>query len=201
MTINRNPLVSRLGFLTMLCLFGHSPGHTSEHDASINLRDRIAGPVSVTDLRVLLDNEQYFQMFDFETDDDFCLFFTHEHNHDNRLVHTTSGNRICHLAGRHRLIVTMHRRDDARLLRIGVHDLDNGMGSTGVSLLTIPTTYLGWSSFPGEGTLHAGREVTVVRWVFVVGQPGTSSRSEHELRIKVRLDDNPESEVSSLWRQ
>ena len=196
----RRRLARRLPVYAVSCvILMLRPGYTSEPAASIELQPRIAGPVNIADLRVLLGDKLNFQMFDFESDDDFCLYVGYEHDHNGRRIQARAGNQICNLAGRHRFVVTMRRGEDIHFMSVAVHDLDVGMGSTGTSPMSIPASFTGWTNFRNTESLIAGREVTVVRWIYAVGQPGTSTRSEHEVRIKVRLGDNPEGKVQMIW--
>ena len=193
--------VRRLTCMAAMLAVVLPPGHTNAQTQQASIKTRSAGPANITDLRVLLGDELHFQMFDFESDEDFCLGIGYEHDHDGRRIETRSGNVICNLAGRHRFIVSMRRGGDKYILSVALHDIDNGAGSSGGNVLSIPTTFEGWSSYLAANTLYADQDVTVVRWVFSTGQPQTSSRSEHELRIKVRLDDNPDGEIGMWWRQ
>ncbi len=176
-----------------------SPGLLTAQPPSISIEPANAGPVNIADLRVLLGDSLQFQMFDFESQDNFCLSLSYVHDHDGHRIGAHSGFGLCNRAGRHRFIVTTRRVEDQRYLSFALHDLDTGMGATvGGITLPIPAGFSAWTGFRPADTLYADRDVTLLRWSWSVGHRGASDRSEHEISIGVRFGDNTEGTVGTL---
>ena len=114
-------------------------------------------------------------MFDFESQDDFCLRLSYVHDHDGRRV------------------------EDQRYLSFALHDLDAGMGATvGGIALPIPAGFSAWTGVRPADTLYADRDVTLLRWSWSAGHRGASNRSEHQVSIGVRFGDNTDDILGTL---
>ena len=192
--------ISSVAILRVLSvMLALSPGMLTAQAPSISIEPANAGPVSIADLRVLLGDSLQFQMFDFESQDNFCLRLSYVHDHDGDRVGAHSGFGLCNRAGRHRLIVTTRRVEDQRYLSFALHDLDAGMGATvGGITLPIPAGFSAWSGVRPADTLYADRDVTLLRWTWSAGQRGTGNRSEHNVSIGVRFGDNADGIIGTL---
>lgn len=164
-------------------------GTASAQPPSLTVVPNNAGPVNIADLQVLLGYDLQFQMFDFESKDDFCLHIGYIHELDGTKVDSEALGSLCHRAGRHRLIVTMRQVEGGRGLSFGLHELGTGMGVTVASRpLQIGEEISGATGFHPEETLFFDRDVTLMRWSFGDQRPGRGPK--HDVRIEVRVGEN-----------
>lgn len=184
---------SQLAALCLMSALLHDPA--SAQSSSIEIAPNNAGPVNISDLQVLLGDKMQFQMFDFESKEDLCLYISYTHELDGREVARASGFGLCNHSGKQRLIVAMKPAEDGRQLWFGLHQLDTGVGgSVGSQPLSIGDEVSGWSLFPSEELFRSGqtllfdREVTLFRWSYGNQRPGGGPK--HDVRIVVRASEN-----------
>jgi hypothetical protein len=172
---------------------GFSAAETPE---PLTLVPQTSGPVSVADLQVLLGRDVQYQMFDFESQEPFCLRMGYVHEVDGSRVAGADNGAICNRAGEHRLIVTMRWPASERPeLAFGLSARDTGMGgSFSYGALDIPAENRNaWTQFRPEETLMPDADVTLLRWSYGrVNQP-----SRHDVLVTVRLVENPDGAVHS----
>lgn len=164
----------------------------SAQPPAVSVEPRIAGPVGIADLRVLLDEDMQFQMFDFEAEENFCLALGYEHEIEGQQWNRGPFNHVfCNLAGPQRLIVVMRPAGKNRRLSVGLHGRDTGAGS-GRTFADLPigTDLGGAATFftKTSGTIRSDRETTLFRWRFGPNPP--DPRTHHDVRILVRLEEN-----------
>ena len=147
-----------------------------------------AGAVGISDLRMLLGDDLQFQMFDFESKENFCMHLGYEHQIDGQLSSVSTGHGLCNVAGRNRLIVMMRLVDDERILSFGLHDRDTGMGTT-MALANLPIgSVSGWATREVVQTIRADQEAALFVWRYGLNPPRPGPY--HDVRIMVRLGEN-----------
>lgn len=182
--------------LAALCVMSALlPGAASTQPSSVEIAPNNAGPVYISDLQVLLGDKMQFQMFDFYSGEDLCLYISYTHELDGREVARASGFGLCNHSGKQRLIVAMKPTEDGRQLWFGLHQLDTGVGGSVASRpLSIGDDVSGLSLFSSEelfrseGTLLFDREVTLFRWSYGDQRPGHGPK--HDVRIAIRAGEN-----------
>lgn len=166
-------------------------GSVSAQPPSVStIMPRNAGPVSIFDLPLLLGGDLQFQMFDFEAHEKFCLLVGYVHEIDGQLSSRLPADRgICNEAGPQRLMVVMRPAGDKRTLSFGLHRRDTGVGGgSSVGELPIGKDISGWASFRPEGTIHADRETTLIRWRYGPNPPHPGTY--HDVHVVIRLREN-----------
>lgn len=170
-------------------------GASAQTSGTITFVPRNAGPVNVSDLRVLLGEVVNFELFDFESSEDFCLQMGYVYEVDDVRVEGADGGKACHLAGRHRLIVAIRPIEDARVITVGLHELETGMGgSVNSGTVQIGEDISGGSLYRPEQTLSPDQEVTLLRWSYGDQRPGHGPK--HDIHITVRLGANPDARIA-----
>jgi len=148
------------------------------------------GPISVSDLNVLLGDDMQFQVFEFEAKEKFCLVLGYLHKiNGQRAKRRPYNDVVCNLAGRQRLIIAARWTGGQRRLLFGLHHIDTGSGAIRTTAdLPIGKEVGSAVTFRQGGTIHPGKEFTLLRWRF--GNDPHHPGPRHELSIIVRLDEN-----------
>ena len=159
-------------------------------EPTISVVPRNYGPVAISDLHVLLENDLQFQIFDFDADAEFCLVLGYAHEIDGQMQHRSPRNEVvCNVAGPQRLIVVMRPVGEKRRLMFGLHDRNTGAGATRTAAnLPIGTDIGGAATFRVDETIGSGQESTLIRWRFGNNPPHPGPR--HDVHILVRVDKN-----------
>jgi hypothetical protein len=173
----------------------------SAQPATITLTSTNGGPLGVSDIRFLLGSDVQFQVFDFETDEDFCLLMGYAHGINGQpSSKRTPDVGFCNVAGRQRLIVMARLVDDQRVFSFGLHDRDTGTGgSSEIAKLPIGSDIRGWAHFPGQQSIQADREATLFRWRFGPNPPNPAAH--HDVHIFVRLRENDQRMIGTWFDQ
>lgn len=199
--MNRRPAMHQYRFVLILLTVVTLSTNTAAEAPSVSVVSKISGPVGISDLNVLLDEDLKFQIFDFETKDDFCLALGYVHEIEGRLPRRSPHNEIlCNVAGPQRLIVTLRPAGDKQRLLFASHHRGNGSGSTrAVADLPISAGATRVATFftGSSQTISSDREVTLFFWRFGPNPPHPGPRDE--IRILARLEAN-ESGVRSYAR-
>ena len=166
-------------------------GNAGAQPGDVRVTAKTTGSVDVLDLRMLLASDDlWFEMFEFEVEDNFCLVvgYTHDIN-EQRQVRPKYNHAICNHAGRYSLVVAMRPIDDKHRLLVGLHNRDKGSGaSRTVADLPIQRDLGGAAFFRAEDSMRPGRETIIVHWRYGRNPPDPGPR--HDIRLVVRLDDN-----------
>ncbi len=187
---NRSTPVSRYRVLTVL-VTAFLASNAAAQAPPLQVVPKNEGPVGISDLHVLLEDNLRFQIFEFEAEDDFCLVLGYVHESAGQPPRRSQRNEVvCNVAGPQRLIVVMRPVGDKQRLLFGLHDRNTGAGSTrSVGDFSISPD-LGYAAFFAGTSKSIGsdRATTLFRWRFGKNPPHPGPR--HDVNILVRLDKN-----------
>ena len=192
--MNKRSAAHFIQLVTLLLGAALFAGNSAAQVSKVSVTPKYKGPVGISDLYVLLENDLQFQIFEFEANEDFCLVVGYAHEIGGQPTKRRPRNEVsCNLAGPYRLIFTSRWTGEKRRLAFGLYNRDTGSGGgRTIGDLSIKKDIGGATTFRAEETISPGQESTLLRWRYGNNQSATL----HDVHILVRLDENDGSIAS-----
>ncbi len=194
--MNRRSTTHFVRFMPLILVAVLFAGNAAAQVSKVSVTPKYKGPVGISDLYVLLEDDLQFQIFEFEAEEDFCLVVGYVHEIDGQPMKRRPHNEVsCNLAGPYRLIFTSRWIGKKRRLAFGLYNKETGSGGgRTINDLSIGKEIGGAATFRAEETIGPGQESTLFRWRYGNNPPHPGPR--HDISILVRLDENDGSIAS-----
>lgn len=185
---NMNSGIKVLGLMSLTCLVVSS-------SLAGEMAPRNTGAVSVAELRTLLGQDLFFQIFEFEAEEDFCLYTQVFHQVDELPQEEQPAVGKCWTRGLMSFIFKIEKAEGGQRISFGLHNREFGDGGS-YSLKPLPIVEVVGRGFRWQtpDTAVPGNQRLFELFVTERDPEAPAKRRQHDIQVDVRFEPNPDGE-------
>lgn len=154
---------------------------------------RLTGAVSIAELRTLLRQDMVFQIFEFEAEDDFCLFTQVFHQVDRHPQEEQPAVGECWTGGPMSLTFKIEQAEGGQRITFGLYHREFGDGGSftlrPLPILDIVGRGFGWQT---PDTTVPGNQRLLELQLTERDPEAPEKRRRHDIQVDVRFEPNPD---------